>query len=192
MSLSLVKGQKLQIAKGGSGFTDVTFGLGWDTNKYDGNEKFDLDVGAFFLDQNGKVTGEQDFIFYNQPVHPSNAVTYSGDNQTGDGDGDDETIKVDLLKIPDDINKIAFVVTIYDAENRLQNFGMVSNSYIRAINNNSGEEIFKYELDEDYSTETGLVVGELYRRESEWKFNAIGSGKQGGLAAIARDFGLNL
>lgn len=192
MSLSLVKGQKLQLAKEGSGFTDVTFGLGWDTNKYDGNEKFDLDVGAFFLDQNGKVTGEQDFIFYNQPAHPSGAVTYSGDNQTGDGDGDDETIKVDLMKVPDNINRIAFVVTIYDAENRLQNFGMVSNSYIRAINNATGEEIFKYELDEDFSTETGIIVGELYRRNNEWKFNAVGAGKQGGLVSVARDFGLNL
>ena len=192
MSISLVKGQKIDLTKGNAGLNKVVFGLGWDTNRYDGNEAFDLDVSAFFTDENGKVTGEQDFIFYGQPSHQSGALIYSGDNQTGEGSGDDETMKVELSKIPGNIQKISFAATIYDAESRLQNFGMISNSYIRAINESSGEELFKYELDEDFSLETGIVAGELYRKNGEWKFSAIGSGYSGGLAAIARNFGLNI
>lgn len=192
MSINLVKGQKLDLTKGNSGLNSVIFGLGWDVNRYDGEENFDLDVCAFMTDSTGKVTDEQDFIFYNQPNHPSGSLIYSGDNRTGEGNGDDETIKVNLSKIPGNIQKISFVVTIYDAENRLQNFGMVSNSYIRGIDNDTNTELFKYELDEDFSVETGLIVGELYRRGNEWKFNAVGSGYQGGLSTIANSFGLNI
>ena len=192
MSLSLVKGQKIDLTKGNSGLNLVKFGLGWDINKYDSGDSFDLDVCAFLTDDSGRVTGESDFIYYNQPSHPSNGVIYSGDNRTGDGSGDDETIKVELSKIPANIQKISFAVTIYDAENRLQNFGMVSNSYIRGIDEITNTELFRYDLDEDFSTETGIIVGELYRRGNEWKFNAVGSGYQGGLLAIARNFGLNI
>lgn len=192
MSISLVKGQKIDLTKGNSGLANVVFGLGWDINRYDGNESFDLDVSAFLTDNVGKVTQEADFVFYGQPNHPSGAIIYSGDNQTGVGDGDDETMIVDLTKIPSNIEKISFVATIYDAEARLQNFGMVNNSYIRAYDANTKEELFKYELDEDYSLVTGVVAGELYRKNGEWKFNAVDSGCNGGLAAIARNFGLNV
>ena len=174
MSISLVKGQKIDLTKGNAGLKKVVFALGWDTNRYDGDAEFDLDVSAFFTDDSGKVTGEQDFVFYGQPQHPSGALTYSGDNRTGIGDGDDET------------------TTIYDAENRLQNFGMVDNSYIRAYDAETNEELFKYELNEDFSLETGVVAGELYRRNGEWKFNAVGSGFSGGLSAVGRNFGLDL
>lgn len=132
MSISLVKGQKIDLTKGNAGLRKVVFALGWDLNRYDGDAEFDLDVSAFFTDDSGKVTGEQDFVFYGQPQHPSGSLTYSGDNRTGDGDGDDETMIVELSKIPANISKISFAATIYDAENRLQNFGMVDNSYIRA------------------------------------------------------------
>ena len=192
MSISLVKGQKIDLTKGNGGLVKVAFGLGWDTNKYDGNNEFDLDVSVFLTDASGKVTGEQDFIFYNQTTHPSGAVDYSGDNRSGVGNGDDETIKVDLSKVPANITKINFVATIYDAESRLQNFGMVDNSYIRAYNTDTNEELFKYELNEDFSLETGIVAGELYRHNGEWKFAAVGSGYAGGLSAIGRNFGLNI
>ena len=192
MSISLVKGQKIDLTKGNGGLKKVVFGLGWDTNRYDGNADFDLDVSAFFTDASGKVTGEQDFVFYGQSQHPSGALIYSGDNQTGAGSGDDETMTVELNRIPSNIEKISFTATIYDAENRLQNFGMVDNSYIRAYDADTNEELFKYELNEDFSLETGIIAGELYRKNGEWKFNAVGSGYQGGLATIARNFGLNI
>lgn len=192
MSISLVKGQKIDLTKGNSGLQKVIFGLGWDINRYDGNAAFDLDVSAFLIGSTGKVADESDFVFYSQPQHPSGAIIYSGDNQTGEGDGDDETMVVELNKIPSNIEKIVFAATIYDAENRLQNFGMVDNSYIRAYDANTNEELFKYELNEDFSLETAVVAGELYRKNGEWKFNAVGSGYNGGLAAIARNFGLNI
>ena len=192
MSISLVKGQKIDLTKGNSGLKKVVFGLGWDTNRYDGNADFDLDVSAFFTDASGKVTGEQDFVFYGQSQHPSGALIYSGDNRTGVGSGDDETMTVELNKIPSNIERICFAATIYDAESRLQNFGMVDNSYIRAYDADTNEELFKYELNEEFSLETGIIAGELYRKNGEWKFNAVGSGYQGGLATIARNFGLNI
>lgn len=192
MSISLVKGQKIDLTKGNAGLNKVVFALGWDTNRYDGDTGFDLDVSAFLTGADGKVTGEQDFVFYGQPQHPSGAIIYSGDNRTGDGNGDDETMAVDLSKIPSNINKISFTATIYDADARLQNFGMVDNSYIRAYVADTGEELFKYELNEDYSTKTGLISGELYRRNDEWKFSAVGDGFDTGLRGIANNFGLNL
>ena len=192
MSVNLVKGQKIDLTKGNSGLKKVVFGLGWDTNRYDGDASFDLDVSAFLTGSDGKVTCEPDFVFYGQPQHPSGAIVYSGDNQTGVGNGDDETMVVDLAKIPSNIEKISFAATIYNAENRYQNFGMVDNSYIRAYNADTDEELFKYELNEDFSLETGIISGELYRRNGEWKFNAVGSGYNGGLATIARNFGLDV
>lgn len=191
MSISLVKGQKIDLTKGNAGLRKVVFALGWDLNRYDGDAEFDLDVSAFFTDDSGKVTGEQDFVFYGQPQHPSGSLTYSGDNRTGDGDGDDETMIVELSKIPANISKISFAATIYDAENRLQNFGMVDNSYIRAYDADTGEELMRFDLSEDFSTETALVVAEIYRHNGEWKFKAVGSGYSGGLKSLCNQYGID-
>lgn len=187
--VSLVKGQKVDLTKGNAGLKKILVGLGWDTNKYDGDD-FDLDTSAFLLDKNGKVTTDKDFVFFNNLVHPSGAVKHMGDNLTGSGDGDDEQIIVDLAKIPENIEKIAFTVTIYEADSRMQNFGMVSNAYIRMSNEETGEEMIRYDLGEDYSTETSMVLGELYRHNGEWKFNAISAGYAGGLTALCNGYGL--
>lgn len=191
MSISLVKGQKIDLTKGNAGLNKVVFGLGWDTNRYDGNADFDLDVSAFFTDDSGKVTGEQDFVFYGQSQHPSGALIYSGDNRTGVGDGDDETMIVELNKIPSNITKISFSATIYDAENRLQNFGMVGNAYVRVVDEETGEELIRFDLSEDFSTETALVVAEIYKHNGEWKFKAVGSGYNGGLKALCNQYGID-
>lgn len=191
MSISLVKGQKIDLTKGNSGLRKVAFGLGWDTNRYDGNSDFDLDVSAFLTDDTGKVTSEKDFVFYGQPQHPSGALIYSGDNRTGEGDGDDETMIVDLNKIPSNITKISFSATIYDADERLQNFGMVENAYVRLIDEDTGEELVRFDLTEDFSTETALVVAEIYKRDGQWKFAAIGSGYDGGLKALCKEYGID-
>ncbi len=191
MSISLVKGQKIDLTKGNSGLRKVAFGLGWDTNRYDGNSDFDLDVSAFLTDDTGKVTSEKDFVFYGQPQHPSGALIYSGDNRTGEGDGDDEVIKVQLDKIPSDYDTISFTVTIYEAEKRLQNFGMVENAYVRLIDEDTGEELVRFDLTEDFSTETALVVAEIYKRDGQWKFAAIGSGYDGGLKALCKEYGID-
>lgn len=191
MSISLVKGQKIDLTKGNSGLRKVAFGLGWDTNRYDGNSDFDLDVSAFLTDGTGKVTSEKDFVFYGQPQHPSGALTYSGDNRTGEGDGDDEVIKVQLDKIPSDYDKISFTVTIYEAEKRLQNFGMVGNAYVRLVDEDTGEELVRFDLTEDFSTETALVVAEIYKRDGQWKFNAVGSGYDGGLKVLCNEYGID-
>lgn len=187
--VSLVKGQKVDLTKGNAGLKKILVGLGWDTNKYDGDD-FDLDAFAFLLDKNGKVTTDKDFVFFNNLVHPSGAVKHMGDNLTGSGDGDDEQIIVDLAKIPENVEKIAFTVTIYEADSRMQNFGMVSNAYIRMCNEETDEEMIRYDLGEDYSTETSMVLGELYRHNGEWKFNAIGAGYSGGLTALCNGYGL--
>lgn len=186
--VNLVKGQKVDLTKGNVGLKQIIVGLGWDTNKYDGNN-FDLDTEAFLLGTNGKVRNSDDFVYYNNTKHSSGAVKHMGDNLTGDGDGDDEQIIVDLTKIPADVEKIAFTVTIYMAEEKLQNFGMISNSYIRMVNKDNDEEMIRYDLGEDYSTETAMVLGELYRHNGEWKFNAIGQGYSGGLQALCNSFG---
>jgi tellurium resistance protein TerD len=190
--VSLFKGQKVSLTKGNPGLTRVIVGLGWDTNKYDGGEDFDLDAAAFLLDSNGKVRADSDFVFYNNLIHPSEAVKHTGDNQTGEGEGDDEVIIVNLARVPESVSKIAFTVTIYDAEERKQNFGQVSNAYIHIVDSASGEELIRYDLGEDFSVETAVVVGELYRHNGEWKFNAIGSGYKGGLHALCEDYGVNV
>lgn len=192
MAISLSKGQKVDLTKGNPGLSKIVVGLGWDVNKYDGGFQFDLDAAAFLLQESGKVSSDSDFVFYNNLKDPSNSVQHLGDNLTGDGDGDDEQIKADLSKIPQNIHKIAFTVTIHDAEQRAQNFGQVSNAFIRVFKEDSGEELIRYDLGEDFSIETALVVGELYRHGAEWKFNAIGSGFQGGLGALCQNFGVNL
>ena len=191
MAISLTKGQKVDLTKSNPGLKNVLVGLGWDINRFDSGSDFDLDASAFLVQVNGKVSGDQDFIFYSNLEHPSGAVVHLGDNRTGAGDGDDEQITVDLSKVPENIARIAFTVTIYDAESRRQNFGQVANAFIRLVNADTDEEIVRYDLGEDFSIETAMVVGELYRHNGEWKFNAIGSGYQGGLAALCANYGID-
>ena len=192
MAVSLQKGQKVDLTKGNPNIKKVMVGLGWDTNKYDGGKDFDLDAAVFLLGENSKVSNDMDFIFYNNLKGGQGSVTHMGDNLTGEGEGDDEQVKVELDKVPSSIHKIAFTVTIHDAEQRGQNFGQVSNAFIRIVNEETGQELIRYDLGEDFSVETSVVVGELYRHSGEWKFNAVGSGFKGGLAALCRDFGVNV
>ena len=192
MAISLQKGQKVDLTKGNPSLKKLLIGLGWDTNKYDGGHDFDLDAAAFLLGANGKVNSDDDFVFYNNLKHKSGAVEHMGDNLTGEGEGDDEEIKVDLDKVPANVDKIDFTVTIYDAESRRQTFGQVSNAYIRVVDDTNGREIIRYDLGEDFSVETAVVVGEIYRNKGEWKFNAIGAGWSGGLAALGRNYGVNV
>ena len=192
MAVKLQKGQKIDLTKGNKSLKKVLIGLGWDTNKYSGRFDFDLDAAAFCCDNNDKVKDELDFIFYNNLKHPSGAIEHMGDNLTGGSEGDDEQIIVDLEKLPQNIQKINFTVTIYDADKRQQNFGQVSNAFVRVVNQDTNEELIRYDLGEDFSIETAIVVAQLYKHNGEWKFNAIGSGFQGGLAALCRNFGLNV
>jgi len=192
MAVNLSKGQKVSLTKGNPGLSKIVVGLGWDTNKYDGGSDFDLDAAAFLLGGNGKVNQDSDFIFYGNLKHSSGAVEHMGDNLTGDGDGDDEQIKIDLSAVPANVEKIGFTVTIYDSDVRKQNFGQVSNAYIRIFDEVSNTELIRYDLGEDFSIETAVVVGELYRNNGEWKFNAIGSGFQGGLHALCLNYGVNV
>ena len=196
MAVNLSKGGKISLAKVAAdagisdGLTKIVVGLGWDVQKYDGGADFDLDAAAFMTGTNGKVRSDADFIFYNQPQGPG--VTHTGDNRTGEGDGDDEQIKVDLTAVPADVDKVSFTVTIDQADVRNQNFGMVENAYIHIVDEATGTELVKYELGEDFSVENAIVVAELYRHNGEWKFNAVGSGFSGGLAALCRNFGVNI
>lgn len=191
MAICLSKGQKIDLTKTNPGLKKIFVGLGWDVNKYDGGSDIDLDGASFLLRSNGKVSGDADFVFYGNLKHPSGAVEHLGDNRTGSGDGDDETILVDLSLVPSDIDRIDFTVTIYDAATRRQNFGQVSNAYIRIVDETNNTELIRFDLGEDFSIETAVVVGELYRHNGEWKFNAIGSGFQGGLAALCQNFGID-
>lgn len=191
MPVSLQKGQKVSLTKGNPGLKKVVVGLGWDVNAFDTGGDFDLDAAAFLLTDSGKVSDQKDFVFFGNLSHPSGSVEHQGDNLTGVGDGDDEQIKIDLSKVPPQITKIAFTVTIYDAENRRQNFGQVSNAFVRIYNEATGEELLRYDLGEDFSIETAAVFGELYKNGDEWKFNAIGSGYQGGLAALCANYGID-
>ncbi|MGN0299144.1 MAG: TerD family protein [Lachnospiraceae bacterium] len=191
MPISLSKGQKIDLTKGNPNLKKIMVGLGWDVNEFDSGYDYDLDASAFLVGSNGKCPRETDFIFYGNLEHSSGAVKHMGDNLTGSGEGDDEQILVDLSLVPDNITKIAFTVTIYDAERRRQNFGQVSNSFIRIVDEVAGNEIIRYDLGEDFSIETAIVVGELYRYNGAWKFNAIGSGFQGGLAALCAHYGID-
>lgn len=184
MPISLKKGQKVSLTKSNPGLKNVLVGVGWDVNAFDTGGAFDLDGAAFLLTDSGKVSSSADFVFYGNLAHASGAVVHQGDNLTGAGEGDDEQILIDLTKVPANISRIAFTVTIYEAEERRQNFGQVSNAFIRICNQDTGEEILRYDLGEDFSIETAVVFGELYKNGAEWKFNAIGSGYQGGLAAL--------
>lgn len=189
--ISLAKGQKIDLTKTNPGLTKITVGLGWDTQKYDGGHDFDLDAVAFLLNKEGKAPNEKAFIFYNNLQDESGSVILSGDNRTGEGEGDDEQIKIDLSKVPAEIEKIAITINIHEAAARGQNFGQVSNAYVRVVNDDNNEELLRYDLNEDYSIETGIVAAEIYRHNGEWKFSAVGSGFQGGLAALCSNYGLN-
>lgn len=192
MPVCLQKGQKVSLTKGNPGLTKVVVGLGWDVNQFDTGGDFDLDTAAFLLTDTGKVSDSKDFVFFGNLTHPSGCARHMGDNLTGAGDGDDEQIKMDLSKVPASISKIAFTVTIYEAEQRRQNFGQVNNAFIRIYNEETGEELLRYDLGEDFSIETAAVFGELYKNGEEWKFNAIGSGYQGGLAALCANYGVDV
>ena len=170
MPINLSKGQKVDLTKGNPGLKNIMVGLGWD----------------------GKCPTDKEFVFYGNLAHPSESVKHMGDNLTGEGEGDDEQIQIDLSKVPANIERIAFTVTIYEAEARRQNFGQVSNSFIRLVDETTGKEMIRYDLGEDFSIETAVVVGELYRHNGEWKFNAIGSGFQGGLAALCGHYGIEV
>ncbi|WP_077213692.1 TerD family protein [Bacillus dakarensis] len=192
MGINLAKGQRIDLTKTNPGLTKVIIGLGWDTNRYDGGQDFDLDASAFLTDENGKAVNDVDFIFYNNLVHPSGSVEHTGDNRTGEGDGDDEQIKIDFSKVPSHIHRIAISVTIHDADSRNQNFGQVSNAFVRVVNEDNNEEVLRYDLGEDFSVETAVVICELYKHNGDWKFSAVGSGFSGGLAALCRNFGLQV
>lgn len=194
MAINLHKGQRVSLD---NSMKLALVGLGWDTNRYDGGFDFDLDASAFLLGENGKLQHDEDFIFYNNLRSRNDAVVHTGDNLTGDGEGDDEVIMIDFSKIPSDVKKIAICVTINEAEARRQNFGQVSNAYIRIAKladefDTVGEPVLKFDLEEEFSIETALVVAEIYNRNGEWKFNAVASGYQGGLEAIVRAFGGNV
>lgn len=191
MSINLSKGQKVSLSKGNPGLKKIMVGLGWDVNAFDSGADFDLDASAFLAAANGKCRTERDFIFYGNLEHESGAVMHMGDNRTGAGEGDDEQIQIDLTMVPEHVEKIAITVTIYEADKRRQNFGQVSNAYCHIIDLNNNEEIVRFDLGEDFSIETAVVVGEVYRNNGEWKFNAIGSGFQGGLAALCGHYGID-
>lgn len=193
MGINLSKGQRVNLEKS---MTLALIGLGWDTNQYDGGYDFDLDAAAFLLGENGKVLKDEDFVFYNNLDGRNGAVVHTGDNLTGEGEGDDEVILIDFTKVPDEIKKIAITVTIHEAVQRGQNFGQVSNAYVRVARRSNendliGIEELKYDLMEEFSIETAIVVCEIYRYGNEWKFNAVGSGYQGGLEALCANYGIN-
>ncbi|MEJ2415906.1 MAG: TerD family protein [Exilibacterium sp.] len=190
MSVSLTKGGNVNLSKEAPGLSAVFLGMGWDVRATDGKD-FDLDASAFMCTEAGKVRSDADFIFYNNLKSADGSVEHTGDNRTGAGEGDDEVVKVDLSKVPADIHKIAFTVTIHEAEKNGQSFGQVSNAFIRVVNQSDGKELARYDLTEDGSTETALIFGELYRHSGEWKFRAVGQGFAGGLGPLAGHFGVN-
>jgi len=192
MTVSLQKGQRFDLTKKNPGLKKIFVGLGWDINKYYGSHPFDLDACVFLLGETGKVISEKDFIFYNNLQGGNGSVVHQGDNLTGEGEGDDERVNINLSTVPSNIHKISFTVTIHEADSRRQNFGQLSNAFIRVVNEETQEEIVRYDLSEEFSIETGLVVGEIYRHGSDWKFAAIGGGFAGGLGSICRNFGVDV
>ncbi len=191
MSVSLSKGGNVSLSKEAPGLSKILIGLGWDVRSTDG-AAFDLDASCFLLNEGGKVRSDGDFIFYNNLRSSEGSVEHTGDNLTGEGDGDDEAIKVDLNAVPADVTKIAVAVTIHDADARRQNFGSVSNAFVRIVDASNGNEITRYDLTEDSSVETAMIFGEVYRHGGEWKFRAVGQGFAGGLGPLARNFGVNI
>ena len=191
MAISLTKGQNVSLSKTDPSLKNVLVGLGWDARSTDG-QNFDLDASVFMATENGKVPSDRHFIFYNQLVSPCGGVEHTGDNLTGDGDGDDESVIVCLDKVESNIKSLFITVTIHDAEARRQNFGQVSNAFVRIVNNDTSDEIVRFDLSEDYSTETAMVFGEIYRHNGEWKFRAIGQGYTGGLYSLCQQYGVNV
>lgn len=191
MAISLNKGGNLSLSKTDPTLVRILIGLGWDERATDG-ASFDLDASAFLLTASGKVRGDHDFIFYNQLKSQDGSVEHTGDNRSGQGDGDDESLLVDLSKVSPEVEKVAVTVTIHDAQSRGQNFGQIANAFIRVVNQDSGIEIVRFDLAEDYSTETAMVFGEVYRHNGEWKFRAVGQGYAGGLAAMCQQYGIQV
>lgn len=191
MAISLQKGGNINLSKEAPSLKKMTIGLGWDVRATDG-AAFDLDASAFMLAAGGKVRSDADFIFYNQPKSADGSVEHTGDNRTGEGEGDDESINVNLSAVPADVEKIAICVTIHDAQARGQNFGQVSSAFIRCVNADNGTEIVRYDLSEDFSVETAMIFGEIYRHSGDWKFKAIGQGFAGGLGPLAKNYGVNV
>ncbi len=191
MAVSLQKGGNVSLSKEDPNLKNAMVGLGWDVRSTDGSD-FDLDASVFLLNESGKIRSDQDFIFYNNLKSSDGSVEHTGDNRTGEGEGDDEAIKVQLPSVPNDVQKLVVAVTIHDADSRKQNFGMVQNAFIRVVNAESNNEITRYDLSEDASTETAMIFGELYRHNNEWKFRAVGQGYNGGLGPLAKNFGVNV
>lgn len=191
MAISLQKGGNVNLSREAPSMQKMLIGLGWNARATDGID-FDLDASAFLLTETGKVRSDADFIFYNQAQSADGSVKHSGDNRTGEGDGDDESIIVDLFKIPSDVTKIAVCVTIHEGEARRQNFGQVSNAYVRCVDEGPNQEVARFDLSEDYSIETAMIFGEIYRHSGEWKFKAVGQGFAGGLGPLAKNFGVNI
>jgi tellurium resistance protein TerD len=191
MAVSLKKGGNVSLTKTAPSLKHILVGLGWDARVTTGDD-FDLDASAYMLGENGKVRSDADFIFYNQPGSPCQSVEYGGDNRTGAGDGDDEFLKIRLEKVPADIKRIVFTVTIHEATARRQNFGQVSDAFMRIVNLDNDVEIARFDLSEDYGTETAMIFGEIYRHNDEWKFKAVGQGFDGGLAAMCAQFGVSV
>lgn len=192
MAVNLSKGGRISLSKEASGLRKILVGLGWDTNSSDTGVEFDLDASAFLVGASGKVENDRNFVFYNNLTSLDGSVVHTGDNRTGEGDGDDEAIKIDLNKISQNIKEINIVVTIHDAASRRQNFGMVRNAFMRIVDENSGKEITRYDLEEDFSIETAVNFGKIYQKDGEWRFAAVGSGFKNGLEGFCREFGLNV
>lgn len=189
MAISLTKGGNVNLSKEAPNLTNIAVGLGWNPRATDG-QAFDLDAVAFLVNESGKVRADTDFIFFNNLKSADGSVEHTGDNRTGEGDGDDEVIKVDLTKVPADVSKVVFCAVIYEGQARNQNFGQVANAYIRIVNTQSGAEVARYDLSEDSSTETAMIFGELYKNNGEWKFRAVGQGFAGGLGPLAASYGV--
>lgn len=189
MAISLTKGGNVNLSKEAPNLTNIAVGLGWNPRATDG-QAFDLDAIAFLVNEAGKVRADTDFIFFNNLKSSDGSVEHTGDNRTGEGDGDDEVIKVDLSKVPADVSKVVFCAVIYDGQARNQNFGQVANAYIRIVNTQGGAEVARYDLSEDSSTETAMIFGELYKNNGEWKFRAVGQGFAGGLGPLAASYGV--
>ena len=191
MAVSLSKGQNVSLSKTDPSLKHILIGLGWDARSSDGQD-FDLDASVFMTAESGRVPSDDYFVFYNQLKSPCGSVQHTGDNLTGDGDGDDESVIVELEKVPTNIQSLFITVTIHDAEMRRQNFGQVSNAFVRLVNHETGQEVLRFDLSEDYSTETAMVFGEVYRHNGDWKFRAIGQGYAGGLLALCNQYGVSV
>jgi tellurium resistance protein TerD len=191
MALSLQKGGNLSLSKAAPNLTNILIGLGWDVRTTDG-AAFDLDASLFMVGETGKVRSDADFIFYNQAKSACGSVEHTGDNRTGAGDGDDESIKVNLANVPANVSRLIVTVTIHDAQARQQSFGQVGGAFMRVVNSADNSEIARFDLSEDYSTETAMIFGEVYRHNGEWKFKAIGQGYSGGLYAMCQQYGVNI